>query len=245
MDSKSVQKELHKKSNKEKAKILQGFFKTKKGEYGEGDIFLGVVVPEQREIAKKYQELNLIEIQELLKSKYHEERLTALIVLTYKYEKTKKETEKKEIYEFYLSNTKYINNWDLVDLSAPKIVGNYLLNHKNEKNILYKLAKGYQRCPKRQPISRLWEKRISILATFPFIKANNYEDSIKLSEMFLYEEHDLMHKAVGWMLREVGKKDEQVLINFLDKHYKEMPRTMLRYSIEKFDEEKRNYYLKK
>ena len=235
MDSKSVQKELHKKSNKEKAKILQGFFKTKKGEYGEGDIFLGVVVPEQREIAKKYQELNLIEIQKLLKSKYHEERLTALIILTYKYEKTKKETEKKEIYEFYLSNTKYINNWDLVDLSAPKIIGNYLLENKKYLKILYSLAKS----------TNMWEKRISILATFPFIKNNEFEDSIKLSEIFLKEKHDLMHKAVGWMLREVGKKDEKVLTEFLDKHYKEMSRTMLRYSIEKFDEEKRKYYLKK
>jgi len=235
MDSKDVQKELHKKSNKEKAKILQGFFKTKKGEYGEGDIFLGVVVPEQREIAKKYQELNLIEIQKLLKSKYHEERLTALIILTYKYEKTKKETEKKEIYEFYLSNTKYINNWDLVDLSAPKIIGNYLLENKKYLKILYSLAKS----------TNMWEKRISILATFPFIKNNEFEDSIKLSEIFLKEKHDLMHKAVGWMLREVGKKDEKVLTEFLDKHYKEMSRTMLRYSIEKFDEEKRKYYLKK
>ena len=233
MDLNNLKSDLQRFSDKKKAKILQRFFKTGKGEYGEGDIFRGIVVPKQREIAKKYFELPLSELNKLIKSKIHEERLTALLILTYKCDKIKNETIKKEIYDFYLSNTNYINNWDLVDLSAPKIIGNYLLEHNDEKNILYSLSKS----------NNLWEKRISILATFPFIKAGEYADSIKLAEIFLNEKHDLMHKAVGWMLREVGKKDEKVLIIFLDKHYKEMPRTMLRYSIEKFNEKKRKYYL--
>ncbi len=233
VDSKSIQKELTKFANKEKAKILQGFFKTGKGEYGEGDIFLGITVPTQRKIAQKYTSLSLNEIKKLLTSKIHEERLTALIILTYKYEKTKKNIEKKEIYDFYLSNTKYINNWDLVDVTTPKIIGNYLLEHKQSRKILYTLANS----------KNLWEKRISILATFTFIKNNDFVDTIKISEMFLSEEHDLMHKATGWMLREVGKKNEKELTNFLDKHKKKMPRTMLRYSIEKLEEKKRKYYL--
>jgi len=235
MESNTLKKDLKKLVNTKKAKLLQGFFKTGKGEYGEGDIFLGVSVPSQRKIAKKYLVISLEEIEKLLKSKIHEERLTALIILTYKYEKTKSEIGKKAIYNFYLNNTKHINNWDLVDVTTPKIVGAYLLEHEEEKNILYKLATS----------KNLWSKRISILATFPFIKAGKLNDSIKLSELFLKEKHDLMHKATGWMLREVGKKDEQVLTAFLDKHVKEMPRTMLRYSIEKFPEEKRQSYLKR
>jgi len=233
MDFKNIQEDLTKLANKKKAKILQGFFKTGKGEYGEGDIFLGITVPLQREIAKKYISTPLSELNKLLKSKIHEERLTALLILTYKYEKTKSTLEKKEIFEFYLSNTKYINNWDLVDITTPKIVGNYILEHKNERKIIYSLAKS----------KNMWEKRISILATFPLIRNNEFEHTLKLSKLFLKEKHDLMHKATGWMLREVGKKDESELVKFLDKHKNEMPRTMLRYSIEKFDEEKRQYYL--
>lgn len=234
--------ELKKYSNKSKAKILQGFFKTNKGEYGEGDIFIGVNVPNSRKIAKKYINLNLSEIKKILKSKTHEERLVALIILTYKYEKTKKEIERKEIYNFYLSNTQYINNWDLVDLSAPKIIGNYLLNNKNERKILYNLAKSKSK--KGNGWTWLWEKRISIVSTHAFIKNNDFENTIKLAQLFLNEEHDLMHKATGWMLREVGKQNETKLINFLNKNKTKMPRTMLRYSIEKFSEKKRQYYLK-
>ena len=244
MDSKDVQKELLKKSNKDKAKILQSFFKTKKGEYGEGDISLGITVPAQRQIAKQYYDLSLGEIQKLLKSKIHEERSISLFILIANYEKAKKEKnflKQKEIFNFYLDNTENINNWGLVDLSAPNIVGDYLLEHKSERKILYTLANSNKKGSNGW--QWLWEKRIAILSTYAFIKNNDFEDTIKLSEMFLKEEHDLMHKAVGWMLREVGKKDEKVLINFLDKYYIKMPRTMLRYSIEKFSEEKRKYYL--
>ncbi|MBS3166082.1 DNA alkylation repair protein [Candidatus Woesearchaeota archaeon] len=229
-------------ANPEKAKLLSGFFKTGKGEYGEGDIFWGIVVPEQRKIAQKYIELSLPEIQKLLSSKIHEHRLTALIILTLQYKKEEKEKGEQEgektrekIFNFYLNNTKYINNWDLVDLSAPNIVGSYLL-HKDSKDrlILYKLAK-----------SHLWDRRISILATFTFIKNNQLEDSLKLAEILLNDKHDLIHKAVGWMLREIGKRDQSVEEKFLNKHYQTMPRTMLRYAIEKFDEKKKRYYMRK
>jgi 3-methyladenine DNA glycosylase AlkD len=226
---KKLKKELDDHKNLKKAKILSRFFKTGKGQYGEGDIFLGIKVPEQRRIAKKYN-LSLEEIQELLNSKIHEYRLVALFVLIDKYKKFK---DKKIIVDFYLKNTRNINNWDLVDLSASKILGEYLID-KN-KEILYKLAKS----------NDLWEKRISIIATLAFIKTNKFEDTLKISKILLNDKHDLIHKAVGWMLREVGKKDQKVEEEFLKKCYKKMPRTMLRYSIEKFDEIKRKDYLKK
>jgi len=229
-----LQKELEQLKNPEKAKLLQGFFKTGKGEYGEGDVFLGIVVPIQRELVKKYWSLlSLKDIQKMLNSKIHEYRLVGLLILVKKFEKNKE--QQKEIYEFYLENARLgnINNWDLVDLSAPRIVGNYLFNNPKEKPILYELAKS----------SNLWEKRIAVLACFWFIKEKDFKDAIKISERLLQDKHDLIHKAVGWMLREIGKKDEQVLVGFLDKYCKQMPRTMLRYSIEKFKEEKRKYYL--
>ena len=221
-------------ANKEKAKLLQGFFKTGKGEYGEGDIFLGLVVPEQRKLAKKYPNLSLDYLQELLNSKIHEHRLTALFILISQYKKVS-EKQKELIYKLYLRNTKNINNWDLIDLSSPNIVGDYLYNHKSEQKILYELARS----------KSLWERRIAILATFMFIKYNKFDHTLKLAEILLKDKHDLIHKAVGWALRELGKKDEKLLCKFLDKHKAEMPRTMLRYSIEKFPEEKRKYYLSK
>jgi len=220
--------ELQTLQNPEQAKQLQRFFKTKKGEYGEGDIFLGIKVPIQRKIANKYN-LNLTELQSLLSSKIHEHRLTALFILIKKYQKTKD----KESINFYLKNTKNINNWDLVDLSAPKILGDYLLN--KEKTILYKLANS----------KNLWENRIAILSTFTFIKNNQFQDSLNLSKLFLKHKHDLIHKATGWMLREIGKKDLTVLEQFLKTNYKQMPRTMLRYSIERLEETKRQFYLTK
>ena len=219
-------------SDSNRAKNLSWFFKTGKGQYGEGDIFLGIPVPEQRKVAKKYFDLSLGDVQELLKSKIHEHRFTALVILISKYRKAK-ESGKKEIYDLYLKNTENINNWDLVDLSAPRIVGDYLLN--KERSILYKLAKS----------KSLWEKRISILSTFTFIDNNDFEDALNISELLLHDEHDLIHKAVGWALREVGKKEQNVEEQFLAKHYFQMPRTMLRYAIEKFDEEKRKKYLNK
>ena len=220
--------DLRKESDSEKAKILQRFFKTGKGEYGEEDIFLGITVPKQKEIAIKYESLALKDIQLLLKSKIHEERLTALLILVNNY---KKSENKSEIYDFYLKNTKNINSWDLVDLSAQVIIGTYL--EDKDRSILYKLAKS----------SNLWERRIAIISTFHFIKNNDFSDALKIAEILLNDKHDLIHKAVGWMLREIGKRDISVLENFLKKNYHSMPRTMLRYAIEKFPEKKRKMYL--
>lgn len=228
---KEIIKDLNKLKNPNKAKILQRFFKTKKGEYGEGDIFIGITMPKQREIAKKHVKTDLKTIQKLLNSKIHEHRMTALLILTYKFEKSNS-VEKKEIFDLYIKNYFNINNWDLVDVSAHKIIGKYLLN-KNRKS-LFEFANS----------NNLWKKRISIVATFTFIKNNDYSDTLKISKILLKDKHDLIHKATGWMLREVGKKDQVVEENFLKKHYKIMPRTMLRYAIEKFEETKRKKYLK-
>jgi 3-methyladenine DNA glycosylase AlkD len=226
-----LKKELEEIGNPESAKIAQRFFKTGKGQYGEGDVFLGIRVPVQREIAKKYSGLGLYKLQELMKSKIHEHRLVSLIILTEKYKNRDKE-EKGNIFNFYLKNIKNINNWDLVDLSAPNIVGDFLFDKK--KNILYELA-----------ISKnIWERRIAIISTFDFIRKGEFADTLIIAKLLLNDKHDLIHKAVGWMLREIGKKDIIVLEDFLKKHYKEMPRTMLRYSIERFDEERRKAYLR-
>jgi 3-methyladenine DNA glycosylase AlkD len=241
MTLQNLLKEFEQKRNPQKAKLLSGFFKTGKGEYGEGDVFLGLTVPEQRILAKKYKNLELKDIQKLIDSKIHEHRLTGLIILTYKYEEIensnidekKKEASKKTIFDFYLKNTKKINNWDLVDVTAPRIVGKYLLD--KDRKILYSLAES----------SNLWEKRIAIVSTYWFIRNHEFQDTIKISEMLLKDKHDLIHKAVGWMLREVGKKDENVLKYFLDEHHKHLPRTMLRYAIERLTENERNKYMKK
>jgi len=226
-----LRSDLNKLKNPEKAKLLQGFFKTGKGEYGGGDIFLGITVPESRKIAIKYKNLSLEEVEQLLKSKIHEERLIALLILVHNYQNHKE--KRSVIYNFYLksANNNYINNWDLVDLSSHQILGHYLLD--KDRSILYKLAKS----------SNIWEKRISIISTFQFIKNNQFFDTIKISEILLNDKHDLIHKAVGWMLREIGKKDESVLIKFLNKHYKSMPRTTLRYAIERFPEKTRKRFL--
>lgn len=220
--------EINSFKNSEKKIILQRFFKTGPGEYGEGDIFLGLTNPIQRNIAKKYKDLALTDVKKLLISKYHEYRMIALFILIHKYPKNKK-----EIFDIYLNNTKHINNWDLVDLSAPNIVGDYLLD--KDRKILYQLAKS----------NDLWEKRISILATFTFIRNNEYKDTLAISEILLNDKHDLIHKAVGWMLRELGKRVLQKEEEFLDRYSKVMPRTMLRYAIERFDENKRKKYMKK
>jgi 3-methyladenine DNA glycosylase AlkD len=228
-----LKKELKKLANPGQAKILRGFFKTGKGEYGEGDIFLGIKVPVQRKLAEEFKDLKLSDIQRLLNSKIHEERLIALFILVDRYASASSAQVKIKIFSFYLKNAKNINNWDLVDLSAPNIIGNYLSD--KPRSILYKLVKS----------KNLWERRIAVLATFTFIRNNDFKDILKISKMLLRDEHDLMHKAVGWMLRETGKRDEKELKNFLDKYYKKMPRTMLRYSIEKLSEKKRKFYLKK
>jgi len=220
--------DLKKAGEAERAKLFLRFFKTGKGEYGEGDLFLGITVPKTREIAKKYKDLNLKDLQKLLESKIHEHRLCALMILRFQYDKTKS----KEIVDFYLKNTKNINNWDLVDLSCSYIIGDWLKD--KDRGLLYRLAKS----------KSLWERRIAIISTSQFIRNTQFEDTIKISEMLLTDKHDLIHKAVGWMLREMGKRDQKVLEKFLQKYSKQMPRTMLRYAIEKFDEQKRKSYLK-
>ncbi len=226
-----LRKEIQKSADPEKAKILQRFFKTGAGEYGEGDVFLGIFVPKQREIAQGFWEkLDSNDLQKLLNSKIHEERLISLLVLIKKYEKADGNLKKK-IFDFYLRNTKNINNWDLVDSSAPRIVGDFLID-KNRK-VLYTLAKS----------DSLWERRIAIISCFAFIRNNDFKDGLKISEILLNDNHDLIHKAVGWMLREIGKRDLEVLERFLKKNYKKMPRTMLRYAIERVEEGLRKKFL--
>ncbi|MBU0708013.1 DNA alkylation repair protein [Patescibacteria group bacterium] len=229
---KQVEKDLKKLANPQQVKILQRFFKTGPGEYGEGDIFLGIKVPVQRQVAKKYKVLSLADTIKLLQSKIHEHRMTALFILIFKYQEGD-ELGKKKIVDLYLKNTKYINNWDLVDVTAPKIIGDYLVD--KPRNILYKLAKSKD----------LWEKRIAMISTYAFIRRNDFDDAMKIAKILLNEKHDLMHKVVGWMLREVGKRDQVVEENYLKKYYKTMPRTMLRYAIERFPESTRRQYLKK
>jgi len=226
----SIKKDLQAESAPLKKKGLSRFFKTGKGEYGEGDIFLGVTVPKMRRVAKKYKELSIDKIQSLLRSPIHEERLTALLILVENFRKAD-EPKKTEIFNLYLKNTKYINNWDLVDLSASRIVGEYLKD--KPVDILYTLAKS----------KSLWERRIAIISTFQFIWEGRFAETLKISKILLTDRHDLIHKAVGWMLREVGKRSFKTEEGFLKKHYKKMPRTMLRYSIEKFPEKLRLRYL--
>ncbi len=225
-----LKSELQSLADPEKAGILSRFFKTGKGEYGEGDVFLGIKVPLQRVVARKYCNLPLRDAKKLLSSRVHEHRLTALFILVIQYQKADN-SGRSRIADFYLSQTSGINNWDLVDLSAPKIVGAYLFD--KDKSILYRLAES----------SHLWDRRISVLATFYFISKGEFDDALKIAGMLLKDKHDLIHKAVGWMLREIGKRDIDTEEKFLDNHCKEMPRTMLRYAIEKFDEKKRKHYM--
>ena len=210
-------------SDEEKKIVLPRFFKTGKGQYGEGDMFLGVTVPNIREVAKEFKDVNFNVIEELIHSPWHEMRMCALLILV---NNSQKEVTK-ETFDFYLSQTKYINNWDLVDLSAPQIVGKYLLN-KN-RDILYKLTES----------DMLWDNRIAIVSTLTFIRNNDLDDTYKLSFKMMHHRHDLMHKAIGWMLREAGKRDTKRLYDFIQEYKNIMPRTMLRYSIEKFDKETR------
>ena len=216
-----IKDELRKYSNPKKKAILSRFFKTGKGEYAEGDKMLCVTVPEQRNVAKKYyKELSLQDVGELLKSQYHEDRLTGLIILTYKF-KQADEKERKKIVDFYLKHLDRVNNWDLVDLSCYKILGTYLFTRP--RDILYKLARK----------NHLWSQRVAMVSTYAFIRQNQFADTIKLAKILLNHKHDLIHKAVGWMLREVGKRDEKVLRSFLDKYVSKMPRVMYRYAVER------------
>ncbi len=229
-----VQKALRAKSSPIKAKNCAWFFKTGPGQYGEGDIFWGITVPEQRIIAKKYHDLPLSEIEILLKNKIHEQRLTALHILVYQFKKAS-ELNKKKIYTFYLNHTKHINNWDLVDSSARDIVGAYMILKPTERKKLYTLVKS----------KNLWERRISIIATHAFIQQKDFTDTTKLSILLLHDTEDLMHKAVGWMLREMGKRDVTALTKFLQAYKNQMPRTALRYAIEHFPPQIRKSYLAK
>jgi 3-methyladenine DNA glycosylase AlkD len=228
---KQIQSQLKEASNKETKAVLQRFFKTGKGEYGEGDIFIGVTVPRIRKIARQFRSAGLDDTARLLRSPIHEERLTALFILIDQFAKAKPDGKEK-IYRLYLEHTPFINNWDLVDLSAHHIVGAFL--DGKDKSILQKLA-----------VSKLlWDRRIAILATFYFIKHNQFRDALCLAKTLLTDKEDLIHKAVGWMLREVGKRGLGAEESFLKKHYRKMPRTMLRYAIERFPEGKRQAYLK-
>ncbi len=229
--AKNVSEELRKFAQPKKAKLMQGFFKTKKGEYGHGDIFLGITVPNTRIVAKKFSGLPNEEIILLLKSKIHEERLVALIMLVHNFS-TGTKSDQKNVFEFYLKHMRNVNNWDLVDLSADKIMGEYLLD--KPRDILYKLAQS----------NSMWERRISIISTFAFIKHGQCEDAFKIAEMLLFDKEDLIQKAVGWMLREAGKRcSENAEKSFLKKYYKTMPRTALRYAIERFNEKTRKAFL--
>lgn len=218
----------------EKAAFFPKFFKTGKGEYGEGDLFLGVKVPDQRAVAKEYYaKISLEELSELLSSPYHEHRLTALIMLISKFEKTKDLSVKEEIIDFYLKHLDFINNWDLVDTSCYKILGRYAFENQKE-NLLRALADSDQ----------MWHKRIAVVGTMHYIKKGSFELTKEFVTQNIYHPHDLMHKANGWLLREMGNKNEAELISYLNQYYKEMPRTCLRYAIEKLDEELRQDYLK-
>ena len=227
-----IQLEARSCRNKEKELVLKRFFKTAKGEYGEGDKFLGLVSAQIHHIVKRWSDLPISDCIKLLHSSYHEERMIALQILGLKYKKTMLESEKTKIFQIYINNTKYINNWDLVDVNVEHVIGEYLYN--KDKALLYNFARS----------TLLWERRISIISTFTYIKRGEPEHTLQIAKILLKDKHDLIHKAVGWMLREVGKRcDENILTEFLDTYCLLMPRTMLRYSIERLPKEKYYYYL--
>ncbi len=231
MSAQEIKNKLITLGNPEKAHHSSYFFKTAKGQYGYGDKFIGCTVPETRSVAKQYQGLSLKENKKLLDDEMHECRLCAVFILTDQFKKAN-EIDRNEILNFYLAHTYRVNNWDLVDASSYKIVGEWLKN-RTDRSLIYQLADS----------ELLWDQRIAVVSTLTFIRNNDFNDILKLSEKFLTHRHDLIHKACGWMLREVGKRDEAVLTFFLDEHAAKMPRTMLRYSIEKFPEDLRKYYL--
>lgn len=230
--TKTITNELQALSDAEKREIFPKFFKAGKGEYGEGDRFLGVTVPNIRTIAKLHKDISIEEIRDLIQSEWHEVRLCALIIMV---EKSKKKDEalRKELFNLYLSQTKRINNWDLVDLSCRFIIGEYLLD--KSRDILYQLAQS----------SLLWDNRIAIVSTYAFIRKGQLEDTYALSDLMMQHPHDLMHKAIGWMLREAGKRNPERLYDYVMSHRADMPRTMLRYAIEKFSPKERTILMKR
>jgi 3-methyladenine DNA glycosylase AlkD len=232
VNAKTIKIELQKLANSLKAKDQSRFFKTGPGEYGAGDVFIGIKVPDLRKISKQYVNMNFEHVATLLKSKVHEHRQIALFIMVLKYKKSESDLEKEKIYSHYVNNIKYINNWDLVDCSAEHIVGEHL--HASSKSYLKTLSKS----------SNLWSRRIAMLATFNFIKKCSFKTTLTLATSYLNDKEDLIHKASGWMLREVGNRDSKILEDYLNKYYQKMPRTMLRYAIEKLPESKRQAYLK-
>ena len=234
MSATQVVKEIQALSNRGRAHDLQKFFQTAPGQYGEGDIFLGLTVPQVRTVAKKYKEISLKEIETLTRSKLHEVRLCGLVILTLQYKSARERKEKKKLFDLYMKSMTggFINNWDLVDVSAP-IVGEYLIGLDNPYVLLYKLSKS----------KSLWQRRVSMVFTFAFIRSGDIEPTFEMAEKLLHDKHDLIHKAVGWALREAGKLNGIALRKFLSAHSHEMPRTMLRYSIEKFPERERKKWL--
>ncbi|MDB6139327.1 MAG: alkylation repair protein [Verrucomicrobiaceae bacterium] len=228
----TLRQDLRAQANPERAKGTLSFFKTGPGQYGEGDKFLGLTVPQTRAFVTRTDALTEQDILALLQSEWHEERLLALFALVRRFEKARKDDATQErLFDLYLTNTRWINNWDLVDTSAPQIVGGWLLNH--DRSILVQLVVS--------PL--LWERRIAVLATLTFIRARQFDDTLRLCRALLKDKHDLMQKSCGWMLREVGKKDEAVLTTFLDLEVLKMPRTMLRYAVERLAPEQRTRYL--
>lgn len=227
-----VIKTLNRAADPQRAQKSQSFFKTEPGGYGEGDVFIGVTMPGIRKAAKQYMALDISEIQKLLDSEIHEHRMCGLLILTYQFPKANSNIQKR-IYDFYLKNISAINNWDLVDVTAPNIVGQYLLDKPAQRQLLYDFAQS----------TDLWQKRIAMLSCFAFTRNNDFDDTLAIATILIHDEHDLIHKAVGWMLREVGKRDLPIEETFLKKYSHTMPRTMLRYAIERFEEKKRQQYL--
>ena len=234
MSATKVQKEIQALSNRGRAYDLQKFFQTAPGQYGEGDVFLGLTVPQVRSIAKENKGISQKEIEVLIRSKFHEVRLCGLVILTLQYKSAKQRKEKKSLFDLYMKamNAGYINNWDLVDVTAP-IIGEYLIDTDDPYVLLHKLSKS----------KSLWQRRVSVVFTFAFIRAGDIEPTFEMAEKLLHDNHDLIHKAVGWALREAGKLNGIALRKFLSAHSHEMPRTMLRYSIEKFSERERKKWL--
>lgn len=227
---KHIRHAIRNERNTEKALLLQRFFKTGKGEYAEGDRFLGLTVPQSRRIVREFRDASFADVTALLESPFHEERFIALQLLVGQFVHGDA-LMKKKIVTHYLRSTRFINNWDLVDSSAPHILGTYLCDHP--RDILYTFVRSRD----------LWKRRIAIVSTFTFIRRGEYDDTLALAEFLVHDPHDLMHKATGWMLREVGKRDRLRLMKFLDQHASTMPRTMLRYAIEHFDPVLRKHYL--
>ncbi|NCS99743.1 DNA alkylation repair protein [Candidatus Parcubacteria bacterium] len=234
MSVKNLKAELHSYASPERKKTNEWFFKTGEGEYGFGDKFIGISMTHTRKVARHYHNLKLSDLHKLLTSPIHEERMTALLILVAKFEKAGEELQT-DIFEFYLENDKHINNWDLVDTSAPKIIGAYVFKHPSKKSILIRYSKS----------KNLWQRRIAIIATFAFIRDNQFDLTMKIAKTLLLDSHDLTHKAVGWMLREVWKRDHRLVEKFLIDNYNKVPRTTLRYAIERMVEFKRKQFLNK